>query len=75
MLVISWEIDFGNTGTIDLSGNGQLSGYTPPPPDEGIYFPMGLNTVTYTVTDICGNATTASFTVEVHPRPDIQDNY
>ncbi len=32
---------------------------------SGSTFPIGITTVTYTVTDVCGNETTCSFTVEV----------
>ncbi|MFH1120838.1 MAG: HYR domain-containing protein, partial [Bacteroidota bacterium] len=64
---IYWEIDFGNDATVDLTGNGQVSVSTP------INFPLGTNSVTYTVTDAYGNDTSASVNLTVLPRPDITD--
>ncbi len=66
-VTISWEIDFGNDSTIDLTGNGQISLSTP------INFPLGTNLITYTVTDAYGNDTSASVNLTVLPRPDITD--
>ena len=74
-LIIEWEIDYGDNGTIDITGTGQISSFAPLPPHNGLYFPVGTNIVTYTVTDACGNSTTQSFTVIVRPRPEILDNY
>ena len=66
-VTISWEVDFGNDATIDLTGNGQISLSTP------INFPLGTNLITYTVTDAYGNETSASVILTVLPRPDITD--
>jgi len=63
---ISWTIDFGNDGTINLSGTGQLSTY-----GADIQFPAGTNTITYTLTDAAGKKTIQSVNLEVKPRPDI----
>ncbi len=74
-LIIEWEIDYGDNGTIDLTGTGQISSFVPLPPHNGLYFPVGTNIVTYTVRDTCGNSATQSYTVVVRPRPIIYDNY
>ncbi|MBK6348248.1 MAG: HYR domain-containing protein [Bacteroidales bacterium] len=66
-VTISWEIDFGSNATIDLTGNGQISVSTP------INFPLGTNLITFTVTDVYGNDTSASVNLTVLPRPDITD--
>ncbi|MEI7727483.1 MAG: hypothetical protein WCK09_20405, partial [Bacteroidota bacterium] len=65
---ISWTIDFGNNGTTDLSGTGQISTY-----GSDINFPLGDNLVTYTVTDAHGNHTSGTRMFVVKPRPDIND--
>jgi hypothetical protein len=64
-LAISWTIDFGNNGSSDMSGNGQISLVTP------INFPLGDNLVTWTVTDANGNFSQESTILKVLPRPEI----
>jgi len=62
---ISWTIDFGNDGSIDLSGTNQLSLY-----GTVIHFPVGDNKVSYTVTDAAGNVSLPQFVIlKVTPRP------
>ena len=65
---ISWTIDFGNNGSIDLTGNGQFSAYS-----ASIQFPLGENLITWTVSDSSGNQTTATAILRVLPRPEILD--
>ena len=68
---IAWTIHFADT-TPDLSGSGQLSAYVPVLPLTGIPFPVGTNTITYTLTDAAGNLSiTESVDLIVAPRPDI----
>jgi hypothetical protein len=67
---ISWTIDFGNDGSIDLSGSGQLSGY-----GSEIQLPLGTNRITYTVTDAAGNTSVQFIDLEVVPRPEINKNF
>ncbi len=67
---ISWTIDFGNNGSVDLSGNGQISVY-----GGAIQFPKGDNKVTYTVKDASGNTTEKSVILKVIPRPTITKNF
>lgn len=67
---ISWTIDFGNDGSINLSGTGQLSTY-----GSNIQFPIGTNRITYTVTDAAGNTTVQYRDLIVLPRPDITRNF
>jgi uncharacterized repeat protein (TIGR01451 family) len=64
---ISWNIDFGNNGSTDLSGTGQISLATP------IYFPLGDNLITWTITDSNGNYGTGTTILRVLPRPEILD--
>lgn len=64
---IAWILDFGNNGSTDLSGTGQVSVYTP------IDFPLGDNLIRWTVTDASGNSSTGSLVLTVIPRPDIID--
>jgi hypothetical protein len=66
-ITISWEIDLGNDGSVELSGNGQISLSTP------INFPLGQNLITYTVSDAHGNDTSGFVILTVLPRPDITD--
>jgi len=62
---ISWTIDFGNNGSVDLSGTGQLSGNI-----TAIQFPVGDNKVSYTVTDAAGNVSLPQYVIlHVIPRP------
>jgi hypothetical protein len=68
-LIIEWQIDFGDNGSIDATGTGQLSG---PPP---ISFPLGINTIHFTVTDECGNSNSQTLIMVVRPRPDIEDDF
>ena len=65
--VISWEIDFGNNGSTDVTGTDHISLSTP------INFPLGINLITYTVTDVNGNDTSGNVILTVLPRPDILD--
>jgi PKD repeat protein len=67
---ISWTIDFGNNGSIDLSGTGQLSLY-----GTAIQFPAGTNRITYTVTDAAGNTDVRYVDLNVIPRPGITRNF
>ena len=68
---IAWTIHFADT-TPDLSGSGQLSAYVPVLPLTGIPFPVGTNTITYTLTDAAGNVSISeSVDLIVTPRPDI----
>lgn len=68
---ISWEIDFAGPSPPDnLTGTDQISAFIPP---EGIKFPAGDNTITWTVTDDFGLSVTHSVTLVVLPRPDIGD--
>jgi hypothetical protein len=67
-LSISWELDFGNDGTFEMTGSGQLS---EPPPN---FFPVGETMIRWTVSDGCSNETTQSMVLVVWPRPDIIDN-
>lgn len=61
---ISWSIDFGNNGSIEYSGNGQLSAY-----GTAIHFPVGTNRITCTVTDAVGNTRVKFVDLVVIPRP------
>jgi hypothetical protein len=63
---LTWAIDFGNNGTTDLSGTGQLSAY-----GNNIQFPLGANKITWTVTDSSGNTKIKWVILNVVPRPDI----
>jgi len=72
---ISWTIDFGNNGTNDLIGTGQLSTFVPIAPMTGIEFPLGTNRITYTVTDASGNFLVKYVDLIVTPRPDISKNF
>ena len=72
---ISWTIDFGNDGSVNLSGTGQLENYVPIAPALGIEFPLGTNRITYTVTDAAGNTTVQYRDLVVLPRPDITRNF
>ncbi len=67
---IAWIIDFGNNGSTDLSGTGQLSVY-----GTDIQFPLGTNRITYTVTDLAGNTTVQFVDMVVIPRPGIIRNF
>jgi len=67
---IAWTIHFADA-TPDLSGSGQLSAYVPVSPLTGIHFPVGTNTISYTLTDAVGNKTILSVDLVVDPRPDI----
>lgn len=68
-LIIEWQVDFGITGVVDLTGSGQLS--EPPP----IYFPVGTNAILFTVTDECGNSSSDTLIMVVRQRPDIDDAF
>jgi hypothetical protein len=78
---ISWSIDFGNNGSIDLMGTGQLEDYIPPllvfpdRPVRGIKFPLGTNRIIYRVTDATGNYLEQTVFLEVVPRPTITKNF
>jgi hypothetical protein len=66
---ISWTIDFGNNGSVELSGIGQLNLYGTP-----IEFPVGDNKITFTVSDSSltapvGNPAIKSVILTVIPRP------
>jgi hypothetical protein len=52
---LSWSMEFGGI-TVD-SGEGELLEYT---------FPVGITTITYTITDAAGNINTCSFTVTIN---------
>jgi hypothetical protein len=67
---IAWAIDFGNNGSVDLSGTGQLSAY-----GTALQFPLGTNRITYTVTDTAGITTVKFVDLVVIPRPDIIKNF
>jgi len=67
---IAWTIDFGNNGSIELSGAGQLSAY-----GSDIQFPLGTNRISYTVTDAVGNTTVQFINLVVTPRPEISNNF
>jgi len=64
-ITISWTIDFGNNGSTEQSGIGQMSLATP------IDFPLGDNLVTWTVTDANGNQYSESRILKVLPRPNL----
>jgi len=64
-ITISWAIDFGNNGSTEMSGNGQISLVTP------FNFPLGDNLVTWTVTDANGNQYSESRILKVLPRPNL----
>jgi hypothetical protein len=67
---ISWTIDFGNNGSIELSGIGQLSAYA-----SDIRFPLGTSRINYTVTDAAGNVSAGFTDLLITPRPDISKNF
>lgn len=67
---VAWTIDFGNNGSIELSGTGQISTY-----GSELQFPLGTNRISYTVTDKAGNVTIQSVDVVVTPRPIISNNF
>jgi hypothetical protein len=68
---LTWEIDFAGPAPPDnLTGTGQISVAIPP---EGIRFPVGVNIITWTVTDQSGLSVTKSVQLIVLPRPDIGD--
>jgi len=67
---ISWTIDFGNNGSIEFSGAGQLSTY-----GLDIQFPLGTNRISYTVTDLVGNVRVQFTDLIVTPRPVISNNF
>ena len=67
---ITWTIDFGNNGSIELSGTGQLSAY-----GSDIQFPLGTNRINYTVTDAVGNISVQFVDLIVTPRPVISNNF
>ncbi len=67
---IAWTIDFANNGSIELSGNGQLSTY-----GSDIQFPLGTSRITYTVTDSAGNIRTGFVDLLIIPRPEITKNF
>ena len=69
-VTIDWTIDFPGLPVPDLTGSGQISGSMPP---AGIQFPVGISTITWTVTDTGGNAVVHSVTLVVLPRPEIGD--
>ena len=64
-LAISWTIDFGNNGSTEMSGTGQISLATP------IEFPLGDNLIAWTVTDANGNSSQQNRILKVLPRPEI----
>jgi formylmethanofuran dehydrogenase subunit C len=61
-LVISWSIQFADNTT--MSGTGQLSAHS-----GNIQFPIGDNTITYTITDKSNNQASYNYDVAVKPRP------
>jgi len=61
---ISWTIDFGNNGSVELLGTGQISTY-----GSAIQFPVGTNRITYTVIDSAGNQSVQHVDLVVTPRP------
>ncbi len=65
-LIINWLISFPNS--TNLSGSGQISARTEP-----IYFQVGTNTITWTVTNRFGHVDTYSVVLVVLPRPEIGD--
>ncbi len=67
---VAWTIDFGNNGSIELTGTGQLSTY-----GSELQFPLGTNRISYTVTDKVGNVTIQFVDVVVTPRPVISNNF
>ena len=67
---IAWTIDFGNNGSIDLTGTGQLSTWA-----SEIRFPLGINRISYTVTDMAGNISVQFTDLIVTPRPLISNNF
>lgn len=68
---ITWEIDFAGPSPPDnLTGTEQISAAIPP---EGIKFPVGVNTITWTVTDQSGLSVTKSVQLIVLSRPNIGD--
>ncbi|NEW84575.1 MAG: hypothetical protein GZ094_19715, partial [Mariniphaga sp.] len=67
---IAWTIDFGNNGSIELSGTGQLSTH-----GSDIQFPLGTNRINYTVTDAVGNVSVQFVDLTVTPRPVISKNF
>ena len=67
---IAWTIDFGNNGSIELSGTGQLSTY-----GTEIQFPLGTNRISYMVTDAVGNVSVRFADLIVTPRPIISNNF
>ncbi len=78
-LDISWTIHFApppvsgdpwypaEVNEATITGTGQIDG--------PLYFPVGDNVITWTVTDESGNETTRSVTLTVTPRPHIIDNF
>jgi len=67
---VAWTIDFGNNGSIELSGSGQLSTY-----GSELQFPLGKNRISYTVTDKAGNISIQFADLVVTPRPVISNNF
>lgn len=67
---ITWQIDFGNDGTTDFSGTGQLSANS-----ADIKFPIGTHKIDYSVTDAVGNITTQSTFLNIKERPIISKNF
>jgi PKD repeat protein len=65
---IAWSIDFGNNGSVEFSGNGQLSTY-----GSDIQFPLGTSRISYTVTDAAGNVSVKFVDLVVTPRPVISN--
>ncbi|MFK7810581.1 MAG: HYR domain-containing protein [Saprospiraceae bacterium] len=59
--IVNWSTPTATTSCVDggLSIT-QIGGATP-----GSSFPIGTQTITYEATDLCGNATTCSFTITV----------
>ena len=53
---VTWELR-NEAGDLIASGDDDVN---------GTFFPTGINTVTYTVTDLCENVATCSFTVTVN---------
>ncbi|MBL7905596.1 MAG: DUF11 domain-containing protein [Bacteroidales bacterium] len=66
-LTLGWEIDFGNDGSSDLSGDGQISASTP------VNMPLGNNLITWILTDANGNESTQTTMFVVLPRPELID--
>jgi len=67
---VAWTIDFGNNGSIEFSGSGQLSTY-----GSELQFPLGTNRISYTVTDKVGNVSIQFVDLVVTPRPMISNNF